>query len=121
MRATQCERTVACMDPSMHQIIARERRERWLRAAATSRPAPGRAHAAHGSRVQTIGRNQETDMPENHPEIKPTMLERLRYRVAERQARHADRGARRRTQDIEGAARQAESSLYKSGFFTTKH
>jgi hypothetical protein len=49
------------------------------------------------------------------------MLERLRYRVAERRARHADRGARRRTQDIEGAARQAESSLYKSGFFTTKH
>jgi hypothetical protein len=60
-------------------------------------------------------------MPENHPETKPTTLERLRHRATERRARHADRRARRKTHDIEGAARQAESSLYKSGFFTTKH
>lgn len=60
-------------------------------------------------------------MPENNLETKPMTVQRFRHRLAERRARQADRRARRKTHDIEGAARQAESSLYKSGFFTTKH
>jgi len=106
----------------MHQIIAGERRERWLCAVAMStRADPGRAHAAHGSRVKTTSRDQEIAMPENNPETTRTTVQRLRCRLAERRARQADRRARRKTRDIEGAARRAESSLYKSGFFTTKH
>jgi hypothetical protein len=109
------------MDPWMHQIIALERRDRWLRAAAAATcPAGEPAHTAHASRVQTIGR-EEIAMAEKGHETKPKTLHRLRRRLAERRARHADRRARRKAHDIEGAARQAESSLYKGGFFTTKH
>lgn len=60
-------------------------------------------------------------MAETSREEKPKRLRRLRGRLAEGRARHADRRARRKARDIEGAARQAESGVYKGGFFTTKH
>lgn len=82
----------------MHQIVALERRERWLQAARTEGPV------------------SESDQQ------KPTLRERARERMAERRALHADRRARRKGKiglNPQDAADIAAAAQVRGGFFTT--
>ena len=82
----------------MHQIVALERRDRWLQAART-----------------------EDSLP-RHDHDKPALVERARARIAERRAISADRRARRKGKiglNPQDAADIAGAAQVRGGFFTT--
>jgi hypothetical protein len=62
-------------------------------------------------------------MGDGLPDVREGWVERYRRRHADRRAVRADRRARRRAPagaSPDDAARQAESGIFQSGYFTTK-
>jgi hypothetical protein len=116
MCTRQRERSVALMDPWMHQLIALDRCDRWLRSAAATPPA-GQAHAQALIHTRNGGRMSETSG------AKPELRTRVRQRFDERRAIRADRRARRKAKigfsRPEDAADIASAAQVRGGFFTT--
>jgi hypothetical protein len=104
------------MDQWLHQIMALERRDRWLQAATAARS----AHAAQAP-GRDRGARTEDQMSE-HEGQKPALRERVRERVAEHRAVRADRHARRKRKvglNPQDAADIAGAAQVRGGFFTT--